>query len=210
MTPDVIADRIAQDIRDCTFPSGAQLVQEEIAKKYGVSRNPVREALRLLEARGLVTIRGGGGATVRVLSEGDLVELYALRTALEPLIAEPVVDGATSRAVLRLRRLTDSMEHETDQRTWMNLNFEFHEALYELADRPRTTEILSSLLSAAQPYSRRNIGELGGRAQADDDHRAMVDAIEARDATGLGDAIRRHLTSAEQRLEDDFTRDASA
>ena len=204
MTPDVIADRIAQNIRNGTFAEGAQLVQEDIAKSYGVSRSPVREALRLLEARGLVTIRGGGGATVRSLSEDDLIELYTLRTTLEPLIAGPVIDGATGRAAAHLARLASSMEEETDARQWMNLNFEFHQALYALADRPRTTEILSALLSAAQPYSRRNIEDLGGRAQADEDHRAIVSAIESRDAITLAEVLERHLTSAERRLGDDY------
>ncbi|MGO3884658.1 MAG: GntR family transcriptional regulator [Mycetocola sp.] len=207
MTPDLIADHLARDIRTGTFAAGAPLVQEDIAKRFSVSRNPVREALRLLEARGLITIRGGDGARVRVLSDDDLTELYSLRITLEPTIAEFVIDGCTARSLTKLDQLAARMEQEKDVNAWLDQNFEFHEALYALAERPRTTEILSALLSAAQPYSRRNIEDLGGRTQADADHRTIIDAIRAGDTTLLATTLAAHLSAAEHRLESDSTRD---
>lgn len=204
MTPDVIADRISDLIREGVLAEGAQLVQEDLAKRFGVSRNPVREALRLLEARGLVDIRGGGGATVRVLSAEDVTELYSLRIALEPTIAPHIVDGATGRAVQSLQNLVDRMTGEDDVTAWMNLNFEFHRSLYRLAERPRTEQILLMLLTAVQPYSLRNIDDLGGKEQADAEHQAMVDAISGRDAPALATLLVSHFESAEQRLEQSY------
>lgn len=200
MTPDVIADRIGRAIREGEFGQGEQLVQEDLARRFGVSRNPIREALRLLEASGLVEIRGGGGATVRVLSYDDLAELYGLRRALEPTIAGPVVDGVTARALGQLRGLAVEMAEEQDVPRWMEKNFAFHERLHALAERPRTAAILSSLLSAVQPYSLRNIQDLGGKEQADEEHRLMVEAIAAGDADALARLLVQHLDGAERRL----------
>lgn len=200
MTPDAIAEQIGRAIRDGEYTEGTQLVQEELGRRFGVSRNPIREALRLLEARGLVEIRGGGGAVVRTHSEDDIVELYALRKALEPTIAEAVVDGVTGRALAQLAALVEQMAAEPEVREWMALNYTFHEQLYLLADRPRTASLLTSLLSAVQPYSRRNIEELGGRDRADAEHRAILEALRERDAASFGALLVEHMEGAERRL----------
>lgn len=200
VTPDAIAQRIADDIRNGHYASGAPLIQDELAKRFGVSRNPVREALRLLEARGVVTIRGGEGATVRQLSSDDLDEVYTLRIALEPTIAEAIVDGCTNRTINRLEDEVEAMAALTDVAEWMRRNYAFHIALYELAERPRTAGILTELLSATQPYSRRNVDRLGGREQADQDHRDMVAAMRSGDAAALGEVLVRHLEVAVEHL----------
>ncbi|WOF22699.1 GntR family transcriptional regulator [Microbacterium betulae] len=206
MTPDGIADGIASAIRDGVYDEGDQLVQEDLAKQFGVSRNPVREALRLLEARGLITIRDGGGATVRRLSPDDLAEVYALRVAVEPTIARPVIEGATSRAIARLRALAERMAQTSDTAEWLRSNFEFHQLIYELSDRPRTVSILTSLLTAAQPYARKNVEALGGRAQADADHIRIIETIVDGDPDALGSALVSHMTQAEHRVESSYER----
>jgi DNA-binding GntR family transcriptional regulator len=200
MTPDAIAEQIGRAIREGEYAEGAPLIQEELGRRFGVSRNPIREALRLLEARGLVEIRGGGGAVVRTHSEDDIVELYTLRKALEPTIAEAVVDGVTGRAIAQLTTLVDQMTSDIETREWMALNYAFHEQLYLLADRPRTASILTSLLSAVQPYSRRNIEDLGGRARADAEHREILDALRRRDPAAFGALLVAHMEGAEERL----------
>ena len=206
MSPDAIAQRIADDIRNGRYASGAPLVQEELAKRFGVSRNPVREALRLLEARGIVVIRGGEGAAVRELSREDLDEVYSLRMALEPTIAEAIVDGSTKKAIAGLEREAEAMAQLDDVGEWLRRNYAFHISLYESADRPRTVGILTELLSATQPYSRRNVERLGGREQADQDHRDMVAAIRDGDAAGLAEVFVRHLEVAVENLTEDRAR----
>lgn len=200
MTPDLIADQIARAIREGEFGQGAQLVQEDLARRFGVSRNPIREALRLLEANGLVEIRGGGGATVRTLSSDDLVELYGLRKVLEPTIAVALVDSSTQRAIAELDAMATAMADEPRIPQWMELNYAFHQRLYVLSGLPRTASILTSLLSAVQPYSRRNIEDLGGKEQADVEHRSIVDALRAHDSDRLAALLVQHLEGAERRL----------
>jgi len=200
MTPEVIAERLGQAIREKVFAPGTALIQEDLAQRFQVSRNPVREALRILATEGLVTMTSGGGATVRQLTSGELHELYDLRILLEPTIAEPIVNGALARSVRELAVLADEMASTTDIAVWMRTNFAFHTALYSLADRPHTESILRTLLAAVQPYSFENIEVLGGKTQANREHLEMIDAIRHGDSHRLASLFVTHLQAAKERV----------
>jgi len=208
-SPEKIAALLGQAIREKVFAPGAPLIQEDLAQRFQVSRSPVREALRILAAEGVVTMPpGGAGATVRRLSLADLTELYDLRLILEPAIAPLLVEVVAANQVRELRQRAETMVSIDEVEPWMRANFEFHLALYALSGRPHTEGVLRSLLSAVQPYSLENIERLGGRTQADNEHLEMVDAIENGDAPALAELIRTHLASARQRLIDKFARDS--
>lgn len=200
MSPEEIAAALRQAIREKELPPGSALIQEELAQRFGVSRNPVREALRMLVTDGLVDMRLGDGATVRRLSPTDLAELYDLRLAIEPLIARPIMDEARPRDIDELQRMAEAIEQASDLTEWIRLNFDFHAFLFSLGNQPRTEAILTSLLSAVQPYSSEHIGQLGGRTQASGEHFEMIEAIRRRDAEALADLFRRHLSAAKSRL----------
>lgn len=200
MTPDVIAERIALAIREKVLAPGAALVQEDLARRFNVSRSPVREALRILATEGVVLISPGGTASVRVLETTELEELYDLRLMIEPTIAGAIIEYARPSDIGKLRELALTLQETQDTSSWMRGNFAFHETLYSLANRPHTQSILKNLLTAVQPYSHENIGELGGRAQADEEHVAMIDAIETRDVDTLAGLFSTHLRSARDRV----------
>lgn len=200
MTPEDIAVALRQGIREKVLEPGAALIQEDLATRFGVSRNPVREALRMLAAEGLVDIRPGEGAYVRRLSRDDLVELYDLRMALEPQLARSIIDEVRPRELSELQALAQAIDTADELRTWTARNFEFHSRLYELANRPRSASILTSLLSAVQPYSIENVGRLGGATQASHEHFEMIEAIRTRDHTRLADLFIEHLRAAKERL----------
>ncbi len=200
MTPEVIATHLAQAIREKVFAPGAALIQEDLAQRFQVSRNPVREALRILATEGLVTMTSGGGAAVRALSPDELDELYDLRIMLEPTIAGPIVDGALGRNIRDLTAMAETMATTADIAVWMRTNFAFHTALYALADRPHTVGILRTLLAAVQPYSFENIELLGGKAQANDEHVQMIDAIRVGDPDRLAALFVTHLQAAKDRV----------
>ncbi len=199
-TPEQLADVLRHDIRDHTARPGDLLIQEELARRFGVSRNPVREALRTLAAEGLVELVPGGRATVRRLTVEDLREIYDLRLALEPLLAPWVVDEARGRDVDALRAAASAMAGVEAPTEWLRENFAFHTAMYRTAGRPHTESVLTRLLTLTQPYSADHVTRLGGRAVADDEHARMVDAVAARDAEALAGLIRTHLSTARDRL----------
>ncbi|RKT36082.1 DNA-binding GntR family transcriptional regulator [Microbacterium sp. AG1240] len=203
MKPDQIARLLAQAIREGLYAPGSSLIQEDLASRFRVSRSPIREALRMLSAEGLIIMPPGGqGATVRTLTRDELIEIYDLRLLIEPSLAKPIVARGTAAEVDALRRLDDQMAAATEVSAWMRLNFSFHELMYEMAGRPHTSGMVANLLSLSQPYSRHNIDKLGGREQATSEHALMVAAIETRDADELARLITDHLNHARTRLLD--------
>ncbi|GAA4491710.1 GntR family transcriptional regulator [Microbacterium panaciterrae] len=200
MSPEAIAELIRRAVREKVFAPGTPLIQEDLAQRFGVSRSPVREALRILSSEGLVLMQPGEGATVRALSRADLEEIYDLRLALEPLIARSVVAESRPRDLASLEKLEGIMSSAAGTDAWMRANFEFHRHMYGMIGRPRTEAILDGLLSAVQPYSQENIEQLGGRQTADDEHRLMIAAIRADDPEALAQLITVHLRAARDRL----------
>ncbi|MDT3316214.1 GntR family transcriptional regulator [Microbacterium sp. KSW4-11] len=200
MSPEVIASRIALAIREKVIPPGAALVQEDLARRFDVSRSPVREALRILATEGVVEMTPGGGTFVRTLDRDELDELYDLRIMIEPTIAADIVTHITRAEVDALEKRAEEMASTQEISRWMRANFEFHTRLYDAARRPRTAEILRSLLAAVQPYSHENIDQLGGRGQADEEHREMIAALRNGDDDALAALFRSHLASAKNRV----------
>lgn len=204
MSPEAIAELIRRAVREKVFAPGMPLVQEDLAQRFGVSRSPVREALRILDSEGLVVIQPGEGSTVRSLSRADLEEIYDLRLALEPSIAAAVIAEARPRDIAALEQLERTMSGAASTEEWMRANFEFHRGMYRVIGRARSEAILDGLLSAVQPYSQENIARLGGRGAADVEHRQMIDAIRSGDHEALADVIRTHLRAARDRLADAY------
>lgn len=200
MSPEIIAERIALAIREKVIAPGSPLIQEDLARRFAVSRSPVREALRILATEGLIDMTPGGGASVRRLNPAELNELYDLRILIEPTIAPAIVENITAGDLARIEALVVEMEALRDVGQWMRANVTFHLHLYQAAGLPRTAEILRSLLTAVQPYSQENIEQLGGRAQADTEHREMISAIRSGDADTLSALFRSHLVGAKERV----------
>lgn len=199
-SPEEIALSLREAIRNKSLTPGSSLVQEELAKNFGVSRNPVREALRMLVSEGLVEMTAGLGATVREMKLDDLVELYEMRIALEPIFAQNIVSQASRKDVANLRKIAENIEETDNVQRWTALNFEFHSILYDIGAKERARDILNSLLSAVQPYTLEHIEKLGGRTQASQEHFLMIDSIESGDSKTLGKLFAQHLSSAKERL----------
>jgi DNA-binding GntR family transcriptional regulator len=203
--PEEIATILRQAIRENTLAPGSPLVQQDLAEKFGVSRNPIREALRMLVTDGLVDMRHGDGAAVRKLSLTDLNELYDLRLQIEPHISQNLIQNVSRLDLERLNELAAKMDEELEVGEWMKFNYDFHALMFAVAGGPRRESLLLNLLNAVQPYSYENIGHLGGKVQASNDHHEMVDAIENKSAEKLSGLIRAHLQTAKENLESKYS-----
>lgn len=199
-SPEQMAEALRRAIREKVIPPGSTLVQEDLARRFEVSRNPVREALRILASEGLVEMTTGGRASVRLLTLEDLRELYDMRIAIEPLLAPALVDEARGRDIAALRAMAEEVSAAPDTDTWLRLNYDFHLRLYEVAGRPHLQRICANLLALTQPYSQENIEIHGGRGPANDEHLEMVEALAAGDATQLAELFRKHLSTARDHL----------
>jgi len=139
----LLAGRLYEAIADGSLAPGAQLHQENLAERFGVSRSPVREALRLLEARGLVTYYPNRGAVVTAVSEAQIREIFEIRRLLEPRLAELSAAALSRNDLLELRALHARVEAERDAIAWNRLHREFHQRIYATAARPRMLEIVN-------------------------------------------------------------------
>lgn len=200
--PEGMADLLRRAIRDGVLSPGQSLVQDELARRFGVSRIPVREALRLLASEGLVSMRSGEGAVVTRLDADEIRELYDLRLSLEPPLTGPIVANCSGRDIDRLESFTAEMEAvaDTDSLRWSVLNYLFHRSMYELAERPHTLRVIDQVLNLVEPYSRVYVHVLAGLDRAQGEHADMIATLRARNADALAAAIRSHLTWARDGL----------
>lgn len=186
-------------ILDGTYEPGAVIRESRIAAELGVSRTPVREALRRLEQEGLVTIIRNKGAVVAGISEKDIQDIYAVRALVEGLAAKWAAMHITPEQLNELECLLMKMDRaaaDHDYRAWRELDTRFHEVLYEASH----SVPLELVLSAFHDYLRRarldSLASPGRMRQAGEEHGAIVAAIKEKDPEMAAHALAEHARSA--------------
>ena len=176
-----IADALRTAILDGSYLPGERIRQEDIATRSGASRIPVREALRLLQAEGLVTLVANSGAWVAKLTLAQCAELYQIRERLEPLLLRASLPGLDVSALDRMAGLAGDMERAGgDVDAFLRADREFHLASYAAAPPGETAEIIGKMWNSTQHY-RREFTKLASRQAGLDvthlEHRLLVDCL---------------------------------
>lgn len=199
MQTDDLARLLRQGIREGALLPGQALLQEELAKRFSVSRIPVRDALLTLAAEGLVKTRPGGGLAVSQLSAEEVEELYDLRIAIEPALAPHVVDNASPRTIASWKQMAADLRGiAATSSEWIEANYQFHLSVYAVTGREHSLRIIRSLLDRTFPYARLFMASIPDSVHAQDDHDEMLAAIEARDAEQLGAVLLAHLQTTQE------------
>ena len=175
---------------------GQYLRLEEIAARYDVSTMPVREALRDLEAEGLVTIFPHRGAIVTELSADELQDIYDIRVILEEMATRLAVPRMTEATLAELTSLLKQMEnHVGDVATAVKLNHQFHLALYAASGRRHLCELNRMLRYRAQHYLHLFSVEVeaGQLPQTQEEHRAILEACKRGDAEQAAIIMHNHV-----------------
>lgn len=180
-----IADTLRAAILDGRYLPGERIRQEEVAARSGVSRIPVREALRMLASEGLVTLVANTGAWVASLSMAECVETYMIRERLEPLLLRsslPGLDEATHRRMAELAGEMEAPGGGTD--AFLRADREFHLSSYTGGPRGQTGQIIGRLWNTTQHYRREftRLAAHDGMRVTHLEHRLLLDCI------GRGDA----------------------
>lgn len=199
MTLEALRDGILRGI----YPEGRPLRQDAVAVELGVSRIPIREALRQLEAEGLVTFTPHRGAVVSTLSLAEIDELFALRSQIEGELLRRAVSRLTSDHLDRAQGVLDAYERALrsgDVAAWGELNWQFHSTMYAPADRPLTLGVAQRLHRHADRYLRMQLALTHGESRANEEHRAILAAARRRDARRAVALLREHILGAGQRL----------
>jgi DNA-binding GntR family transcriptional regulator len=151
-----VATRVAELIRDDiirgNFEGGERLNEGEIAKHYGVSRIPLREALRIVEGQGLIEIRAFSGAFVSELSIAELIDIFEIHEALESMALRLALPMLTSRDLDVAAKIARKFEREPDPWRALELSNDFYTTLYGGIGRRHLLDEMSRLLSNANRY----------------------------------------------------------
>ena len=201
MTADALRERILHG----AYPEGEPLRQDAIAEELGVSRIPVREALRQLEAEGLVTFNPHRGAVVSTLSLREIEELFELRTLIELDLFRRAIPRIENEDVTRAKEILDAYEtalRNGDVAAWGEMNWQFHSTLFAPADRPFTLSVAQKLHHQCDRYLRMQLALTHGELRANEEHRAILSAVRKRDARRASDLLRDHILGAGRALRD--------
>ncbi|MDJ0821562.1 MAG: GntR family transcriptional regulator [Paracoccaceae bacterium] len=195
-------EKLLSSLRSGVFTPGARLREEEVSEALGLSRTPVREALRRLEADGIVEHRPRIGAVIRSLSHTEVVELYEMRLVLERTAAEMAAKHGAEAEFDTLDTLNDRIEAERENAALAAaINQDFHRCLYLAARNRFLMEAARALNNSLLLLGPTTFTDAGRIAVVVDEHRAIVTALRNRDAEAAGVAAEAHLqTSLRQRL----------
>jgi DNA-binding GntR family transcriptional regulator len=190
----LVAERLRAQIVAGELASGTKLRQVEIARRFGVSTTPVREALAALQREGLVRLHPQRGAVVFVPTVEDLREHYEIRAALEALAASRTAERFEERWAAPLETWLDEMQTGPPAMRYLELNQRFHTQLYEHCGRPRLVEMIAGLRDASSAYLHiyRAAADFPVE-RLDSEHRRILAACLARDADDAAAATREHL-----------------
>jgi DNA-binding GntR family transcriptional regulator len=174
---------------------GTELQQTDLAASLKLSRTPVREALRLLEAEGWVEFSPHRGAVVATLSTDDIVQVFEIRFALEALALRKSIPALDTASLDRAAAILDEMDVERDIGRWVELNRRFHITTYSGAGA-RLLAVIQHQYDAVDRYLRLELAELHNADESQEEHRAILAACRAGDAEGAVALLGPHVLEA--------------
>jgi DNA-binding GntR family transcriptional regulator len=200
-----ITQAVADDIVHGRLAPGTPLDETAIARTHGVSRTPIREALRQLEAIGLVEGRAHRGAVVASVTEQGLDEMFAVMAELEALCARwsaVAMTSAERRALLALHEDSALLVAAGDREAYVEANTLFHETIYRGAHNGFLCELALSVRQRVAPFRRAQFETLGRLAASHAEHGLVTLAIQRGDAAGAARAMHAHLAVVRAKVDD--------
>ncbi|WP_127754785.1 GntR family transcriptional regulator [Devosia sp. 1566] len=193
---DTVLQLIRAAIVDGRLPAGTRLDQNELAAQLGVSRMPVREALKQLETERLVVVYPYRGVEVSRLEPKEIFEMFEIRIALERLAVSRAATVMTPSHFSRLRAVLSEMDQHlvpvADGDPWMDLNQSFHGIMNDATGWPHLVETINQYRSNVERYVRYYFA-LRGREQSQKEHWDLLAACERRDIVAAQLTIEQHL-----------------
>ena len=203
LTPRALYEQVAEQLRQRIFrrelEPGSWIDELKIAEEFGISRTPLREALKVLAAEGLVTMKVRRGAYVTEMSDKDLHDVYHLLSLLESDAAGVVAERATPEQQQTLRDLHAELESAAGNReAFFSVNERFHMALLDMADNRWRSQMVADLRKVMKLNRHNSLFKQGRIEDSLSEHRAILDAMLARDAEGTRRAMQAHFAQGLQ------------
>jgi DNA-binding GntR family transcriptional regulator len=198
-----VAERLRQRIFAHELAPGDWVDEQALAASYGISRTPLREALKVLASEGLVTLVPRRGCYVTQISEQDLDDIFPLMALLEGRCAFEATRKATASDVARLQEIHDRLEKyaaDGQREAFFEANQEFHVAVHEIAANRWITQVIYDLRKVLKLTRLHSLTLEGRLQQSLDEHRAIIEAIRSRDAEAAQAAMQKHLLAGRDAL----------
>ena len=201
---ETVCEALRSAIRRGILEPGERLMEVQLADELGISRTPVREAIRKLEQEGYVIMMPRRGTYVSSVSVKDVKEIFEIRSALETLAAELATLRIEPDELIKLRALLTEIEGHIEREDSMDkivaTDVEFHGLLYQVSRNERLVAIISNLMEQLARFRTLSMSYPGRLKETLAEHRAMVEAIAAGDVEAARDAAERHMEQAEATL----------
>jgi len=190
---DQVAELIRQRILGGQLKGGQPIRQEHLAAELGVSRIPLREALKQLAAEGFVAITSHKGAIVAELSAAEVEELFEIRLKLESWLLRLAIPAMTERDCAALDAIVEEQRRPDILPRWGDVNWRFHEILYLPAGRPITLKLLKNIHDKIDRYLRLEVTMRSGFGRALREHDGLIAACRSRDVPAAVALLERHI-----------------
>lgn len=190
---EIIVKYIREAVIAGDIGEGEPIRQDEIARLFNVSKIPVREALKRLEAEGLVEFKKNKGAIVSLISEEELAQIFEVRVMLETKLLELSIPNMTEDVYAEAENICSQFVDEMDVGNWAVLNWELHQCLYSPAKRPYMLGLIRSIYDKIERYLRLQMSVDEGRLRANHEHRELVRVCKNKDVKAAVELIKHHI-----------------
>lgn len=198
--PGMISNILREEIISGKLSGGVQLKQEELALKYGVSLSVLREALKSLEAEGLVVFYPNRGAIVSELSADEAGEIFDIRLFLELGALELAIPNLTDADIAEAERILQQTDAEANGRRLGELNWQFHETLYRASGKPKLLTLIQNMHNNVERYMRLYLSTMNYQPKSQEEHSRLLNACIQRDVKAAQELLRRHMMDASANL----------
>ena len=191
-----VTNRLRQDILSGVLIAGQKLDQTSIAERFGVSRMPIRDALRTLEGEGLVQIKPGRGSFVAMINLSEFVQIYQVREALESLAMQLAIPRISDEELSVLADCVNNMEKAGQQNNlgrWVDLDRSFHLGSYQDCQNPTLLKVIAGFWNATQHYRRVFISYPSKTDAALIHHKQLLEAFQDRDGKRAAKLMVAHI-----------------
>ena len=197
-----IADNLRRSILSGELSPGTRIMQEEIAASLGSSRLPVREALRIVEAEGLIVLKSNSGAWVSKMDMAECEGIYKIRERVEPLALAESIPNLTPTAVARLEKIQEEIEESWDVDRFLSLDRELHLATYAGCRIEQLSSMVHRFWNTTQHHRRAyaHLIDSSGQKIINFEHSLIIDAIKRADTTDAERFLAGHIRRTRRAL----------
>lgn len=200
---DVVFKTLRQGILTGELKPGERLMEIHLAKRLGVSRTPIREAIRMLELEGLVIMVPRKGAQVAQITQKSLKDVLEVRRTLDGLAAELACERMTDTELENLRRACVDFEMATRSRDFTKIahtDVKLHDCIVYATGNSRLVQIVNNLSEQMYRYRFEYIKDISSHSRLIEEHRMLLKAIEARDRVKAVEAAKLHIDNQEKSI----------